>query len=184
MKSIPKKLAGRLLIAKPDLLDPNFMQSIVYLARHDEKGALGFILNRPLSVSLAEVAGGDQPIEPCFKQIPVLLGGPVGGGRLAVIVFTQSPKRRSIRALLGVPVKRIKEYVGKPGAWVRAFHGHAGWDAGQLERELREGSWEVLHPEPAAFDARFIGGLWPFLITNDNRWRALVDFIPREVERN
>jgi putative transcriptional regulator len=184
VKSIPKRLTGRLLVAKPDLLDPNFLQSIVFVARHGKEGALGFILNRPLGVSLAEMAAPKEYVQPYFKRVPVFSGGPVGGGRLAVVVFKEVAKRRAVRAMLGVPVDRIERYVDKPGSWVLAFHGYSGWDAGQLERELLDDSWDVREMDPVVFDSRFIKGLWPFLIAKDDRWRVMMDYIPRDVERN
>lgn len=184
MKSFPARLTGRLLVARPDLVDPNFVQSIIFLARHDKEGALGFILNRPIGVNLDEATQCELEDRHAFQRIPVLRGGPVGGDRLAVIVFEMTPSGRGIRSLLGLPVERIRRYLDKPNAWVRAFNGYAGWASGQLERELREGSWEIHRADPAAFDPRFARGLWPFLIARDNRWRFLQEFIPPDVERN
>lgn len=184
MKSTPARLTGRLLVARPELLDPNFSKSIVFLARHGAQGALGFILNRPIGVTLDEAIAGHENKLAVYKRVPVLRGGPVGGNRLAIIVFKSSPKGRAIRALLGMPVQRLAGFIDKPGTWVRAFQGYAGWDAGQLEREIREGSWEIHPADPFALDPRFAHGLWPFLITGDNRWRHFADFIPPEVERN
>jgi putative transcriptional regulator len=182
MKPIPKRLSGRLLVAKPNLLDPNFMHSIVFVARHGKDGALGFILNRPLGTTVAEIVGLKETA--LFTRVPVFMGGPVGGGRLAVVVFEKKPERSSIRALLGIPVDRLEKFMDKPNSWVFAFHGYSGWGAGQLERELREDSWEVREADPIVFDSRFIRGLWPFLISNDDRWRVLIDYIPRNVEMN
>lgn len=183
MPKSPKSLRGRFLIARPGLTDPHFAQSIVFLAEHNEEGALGFILNRPLRATLADCAV-EIDILPSFDRIPMLHGGPVGGKRIAVVVFTLTPKQRRLRALYGLSARHLDAWLDRPDTWVRGFLGCAGWDAGQLEREIREDSWLVLPADPAALHPRLASGLWPFLISGDNRWRALIDYLPEETDRN
>src|SRR5258708_11092024 len=67
---------GSVLAAAPDMLDPNFMHSVVLICRHTEEGAYGFVINRPASVMLDALAP-DHPV--LGKQsFPVFTGGPVG----------------------------------------------------------------------------------------------------------
>ena len=72
-------LSNHLLIAMPQLSDPNFSQTVSLICEHGEKGALGIVLNRPLSMTLSEVFE-QMKIEPTDKRaadLPVLRGGPV-----------------------------------------------------------------------------------------------------------
>lgn len=184
MSSESKLLTGRLLVARPELMDPNFFQSIVFIARHDDEGALGFVLNRPVGSSLADCLGKSETPLHFFNKIPVLRGGPVGANRLAVVVFEHAMQRKAIRVRLGLPMEQLEAHLGKPNTWIYAFHGYAGWDAGQLEREIREGSWSVRRSDPVVLNLRVAAGLWPFLISGDDRWRSLLEYLPEESERN
>jgi len=56
--------------------------------------------------------------------------------------------------------------------WVRAFAGHAGWSAGQLERELSEGSWLVCRPHTAMLEESVPNAMWEAFVGKDQRWRA------------
>ncbi|HMP76521.1 MAG TPA: YqgE/AlgH family protein [Kiritimatiellia bacterium] len=183
MAKTPKSLKGKLLVARPGLIDPNFAQTIVYMVEHSPEGALGFVLNRPVGASLADCVSEESTL-PFFREVPVLQGGPVHGGRIAVVVFVKPPRAKSVRALCGMDVDQLQRFIGNPRAWVRAFHGYAGWDAGQLERELTEDSWLVRPVDPTVFDPRIAPGLWSFLLSGDDRWRALVDYLPKESDRN
>ena len=64
---------GLLLVALPSLLDPSFRRTILFLTHHDQEGAMGFILNRPMHESLGELA--ESPMD--LAAVPVFEGGPV-----------------------------------------------------------------------------------------------------------
>jgi len=139
---------GRLLIARRELVDPNFSQSIVLLLEYSDEGAIGVIVNRPAGIppnkllpDVHELAGYDGP---------VFLGGPVGLDSLVWLgrgcaslsdvqpVFGEVCYGGSLDALvafarLAATPERLRLYVG-----------YAGWGAGQLERELAHGDWQVL----------------------------------------
>ncbi|MCS6771571.1 MAG: YqgE/AlgH family protein [Kiritimatiellae bacterium] len=184
MKKIPSCLEGYLLVAKPSLGDPNFRRSIVFMAHHQEDGALGFVVNRPLDKTVADVLKSSITIPEIFHKIPLLLGGPVTMEKLSIVVFQETPKTKAIRVKLGVPPDELENYVDQPSTWVRGFCGYSGWHGGQLEREIEEGAWEIRKPDRHIFDPRFIRGLWIFLIRNDNRWRLFVDAMPRSFSEN
>src|SRR4051794_21518657 len=76
-------LTGHFLVASPHLGDPNFFRSVVLVIRHDEEGAFGVVLNRPLPSTVGEIwkALGASGIE---NEQPIYLGGPVTGPLLAV----------------------------------------------------------------------------------------------------
>src|SRR5262245_30650641 len=83
--------AGKFLIAKRDLTDPNFAETVVLLIRYDEKGAMGLIVNRPTKVPLSKVFA-DIPAAKGRKD-PVYLGGPVGlEGALGLLRASKQPE--------------------------------------------------------------------------------------------
>jgi len=140
-----KSLTGSLLIASPALEDPNFFQTVTLIVQHDDEGAFGLVLNRLSDTSLGEV--WSQVSEtPCSRDVPVQVGGPVPGPLMAIhtndsladIPVIQgvcfSSQRESLDTLITTPADTP----------LRVFVGHAGWGPGQLESEMREGSWEVI----------------------------------------
>lgn len=137
-------LQGQLLIASPQLRDPNFARSVVLLIRHNEDGAFGLILNRPTKVPLAQV--WNQASEtPCRSKERLHLGGPVEGPLMAL--HTQS-LLSDLEILAGVYFStepdHLRELVADEEGSSRFFAGYAGWGAKQLESEMSEGSWLLL----------------------------------------
>src|SRR5438105_15944580 len=78
---VPLSLAGSLLIAHPNMLDPNFRRAVLFISAHDaEDGALGVILNRPLDKQVADLV--NEPAPEGLGDVPVFLGGPGGKNQL------------------------------------------------------------------------------------------------------
>ncbi len=176
-------VAGRVLAAMPALTDPNFHQVLVFVAEHDDKGALGFVLNRPLQKKLCEVTRGPALGE-VLGQVPVYFGGPVQTEHILLALYQADPDGRHVRCRLGLPVEQLEAHVGEAHSWVRAYGGYSGWGVGQLDRELREGAWKVCDPDVTLFAEYLVGGLWPFFISGDARWKSLLPHLPRESESN
>src|SRR3954468_8515616 len=81
-----QNLTGSLLIAHPNMLDPNFRRSVLFISSHDPaEGAMGVILNRPLDKQVADLVG-DAPAEG-LADVPVFLGGRVGKNQLIFAAF-------------------------------------------------------------------------------------------------
>jgi putative transcriptional regulator len=153
-----------LLVASPALLDPSFLHTVVLLVEHDEEGALGLILNRPLPLSLAQVSqeGGMPFLGP--DEATAWRGGPVDPQRGVLLVQGGLPAEEDTVVDLTHFVSHrkdlLEELLGDPQARYRLFLGYAGWSAGQLDQELELGAWTrrsvvsewLLHPEPL--------GLW------------------------
>lgn len=172
---VPAGLAGRLLVATPALGDGTFDRAVVLLLDHDDDGALGVVVNRPTDVAVSQVLPGWQP----FACAPGVLfqGGPVAlDSALGLAVASEAdPGRepdgwRCVVGRLGlvdldVEPERLVDSLES----VRIFAGYAGWAAGQLEEELREGAWYVV----AAADA---GGSFrdAFSPEPDRLWRAVL----------
>src|SRR6266403_6364205 len=126
-----ESLAGLVLAASRDLLDPHFHQTLVYIAEHGPDGTLGLVMNRPLDKKLSEVAlSPDLP--KALEQIPVFQGGPV---KTTALLFARFQRGKNDEQLSCQIVADPQELIELPKReWVRAFAGHAGWSAGQLER--------------------------------------------------
>lgn len=174
-------LSGRVLAAAPELLDPNFHQSLIWVAEHSEDEALGFILNRPIDKTLGEVAGGPG-LTDALRQIPLGFGGPVRPDQLALVLFQGGPA--GWHCTWGLPPEKLETHLADPQCRVRAFLGYAGWGEGQLDRELREGAWRVLEPDPAMLDPTWARGLWSLLVAGDQRWKILRSYLPRDAQSN
>ena len=149
-----------LLVATPDLLDPNFADTVVLMLEVDGDGALGVVLNRPSPVPVSEVL--DPWAETCAEPEVLFRGGPVSTeGALGVALLRDAANAPvGFRALddtldgrvglvdLDTPVELIAGSL----AGLRIFAGYAGWGAEQLAAEIEEGSWYVVQGEvPDAF---------------------------------
>lgn len=142
---------GLLLVASPELLDPNFSDTVVLLLDADAEGALGLVLNRPSPVAVADVL---EPWGEVVGEPEVLFrGGPVSpDGALAVGVLRDTGDVpvgfRSVAGRLGVvDLETPVELVNGSLTGLRVFAGYAGWSAGQLEDEIGRGDWYVVPSE-------------------------------------
>src|SRR6266508_4297197 len=81
-----RSLAGSLLVAHPNMLDPNFRRTVLFISAHDPKeGALGVIINRPLDRQVVDLVTETPPAG--LADVPVFLGGPVGKNQLMFAAF-------------------------------------------------------------------------------------------------
>ena len=137
-----------LLVASAELLDPNFVDTVVLLLDVNDDGALGVVLNRPSALPVSEVLGdwGDVVEEPEV----LFQGGPVStDGALAVALAAQGGEEavgfRAVTERLGLlDLDTPSELVVGTVERLRIFAGYAGWGAGQLQAEVVEGSWYVV----------------------------------------
>ena len=133
---MPLSLAGSLLVAHPNMLDPNFRRAVLFISAHDsEDGALGVILNRPLDKQVADLVNEAPPEG--LGDIPVFLGGPVGKNQLMFAAF-EWQKGQGLKLNHNVGVEEAHQLVDEDPTSIRAFVGYAGWSAGQLEAEMKQ----------------------------------------------
>ena len=148
-------LAGQLLVATPDLRDPNFREAVVYLVHHDRGGAMGLVLNRVLGAGPLEkmLEGlGLPPNGATDAELIVHYGGPVEPDRGFML---HSPEYRaedtvvlSDLAALSVSPHVLADIAAGKGPKRSLFAlGYAGWGPEQLERELASGAWVVVEPD-------------------------------------
>jgi putative transcriptional regulator len=155
---------GVLLVATPQLIDPNFSESVVLLLDADENGALGVVLNRPSAVPVAEVleAWADVVAEPevLFRGGPVSTEGALAVGRLRVSDDAPVGFRGVVDDLGVIDLDTPVELVDGSLDGLRIYAGYAGWGAGQLEGEIEEGSWYVVPSAPPDCFRDDPDGLW------------------------
>ncbi len=146
--SFPMKLTNQLLIAMPTLQDPNFFHGVTWLCEHNEQGAMGIMINRPLDIDMGEVLK-QMKIEtdlPAVRRLPIFLGGPVQTERGFVIHRPHGDWEVTLKVTdeLGVTSSRdILEAIARGEGPERSLValGYAGWGPGQLERKLGENAW-------------------------------------------
>lgn len=127
--------ADQLLIAKPDMGDPNFARTVIHLIEHDENGALGVVLNRPMTIPVSEHF--EQLAERVSYPAMFFEGGPVASGSVVAI------GSNGLGAVELVDLDTITKGSTPLPDQLRLFAGYSGWAAGQLESELVGGSWFV-----------------------------------------
>ena len=162
--------AGTLLAAWPDLMDPNFMHTVVFMCQHSDEGAHGYVTNRGSDLALKDLFP-DEPVLGA-SDFPVHIGGPVElqAFQILHVVPEELPSCETIdgRFYLGADLAEVARFLEKDPARarrsMRLFLGYSGWGAGQLEGELRERSWV-----PAAVDLEAVFGP-----VGEPAWRRVV----------
>jgi putative transcriptional regulator len=141
-------LTNQFLVAMPGMSDPNFAQTVTLVCEHSGQGALGIVINRPLSMTLGEVLAqlGLDPSSSRLAGDPVLQGGPVQTDR-GFVLHSPGPRWDStlpVSERLHLTTSRdVLDALARgegPAEAVVAL-GYAGWDAGQLEAEMAQNAW-------------------------------------------
>ncbi len=184
---------GLLLVATPQLEDPNFRRSVVLLVEHDiGGGTLGVVLNRPTEVPLDRVlppwAGLATGPAVVFQGGPVALEHPLALARLP-----GEDEPLGWRALDGgAEVARVGvvDLEAPPGLLaaellqLRVFAGYAGWSAGQLRGEVEEGSWYLVPAEAGDVFADRPERLWQDVLRRQGGDLAFVSTFPDDPTLN
>lgn len=162
-------LTNHFLIAMPSLEDPNFYHSVTYICEHNEQGAMGIVINRPLDIALGDVLEHMQ-IEQHNNRAAasqVYLGGPVQPERGFVLhePLGQWDSMLPVTERVGVTTSRdilmaINDGQGPNRSLVAL--GYAGWGPGQLEHEMTENAWLSVPADLAII----------FDTPNELRWQA------------
>jgi putative transcriptional regulator len=171
---------NQLLVAMPALNDPNFAQTVTLVCEHTDKGALGIVLNKPLPMKLSDVLTQMQ-LEPSSNEIaakPVLRGGPVHTDRGFVLHRPGGEWDHTHKVSDAIQVTTSRDILaamargeGPTDAFIAL--GYAGWESGQLEREMRDNAWLSL-----PVDARVVFEL-PF----EERWLAAWQLLGVDVDK-
>ena len=173
--SIPKLLAGNLLLSAPFLDDANFVRSVILLCEYEDQGSFGFVINKPSILAL-----GDLVKELDFLECEVFVGGPVEQNTLHFIYFgsqilsDSKPLGEEIwwGGDFSTLVHLLKSHQLEVDQ-VRFFLGYSGWDQGQLQAELADDTWVVYSGATT---------LPVFENSSDQIWRQLMKAMGGEFE--
>jgi len=156
-------LCNQLLIAMPGMMDPNFNSTVTLVCEHNNEGALGIVINRPLNMKLEglfeqlDVAEPDQSM----ASHPILNGGPVARERGFVLHNPGPEFESSVSVSDNVQLTLSRDVIdamatGKGPDQSLVALGYAGWDAGQLEAEMLANTWLTVPASPEViFDVPF-----------------------------
>jgi putative transcriptional regulator len=149
-------IASSLLVAMPQLGDPNFRRSVVQLVHHDAEGAFGLVVNRRADFSTREICADHEIDWAGRDEGEVGYGGPVQQETGWMLLGDDGPEdlpgvSRIADGIRFAPatLDALRCLAPDPPAPLRLYLGYAGWGPGQLERELAQGSW-LLVPTASA----------------------------------
>ena len=176
-------LTNQFLIAMPGMADENFDGAVVYLCEHNEKGALGLVINKPIDIKLRNLF---EKVELQLDRVeladqPVYFGGPVQTERGFVLHERVGQDGAGYNSTMSVPgglemttSKDVLEALasGAGPSRVLITLGYSGWQAGQLEDEISRNGWLTVDADPAIiFDTP--------VANRHNKALALLGFDPR-----
>ena len=177
-----KSYAGSLLVAHPNMLDPNFRRAVLFISAHTpDNGALGVILNRPLEKQVSEVVS-EAPLN-ALEKVPVFFGGPVGRDRL-IFASLEWKSGEGLKLNHNVDMDEANKQIGKNPGSVRAFIGYAGWGAGQLEAEMKQNAWVIRKPDRATMKLDRLPRLWFDIMSGLGPWFKLLAAAPDDPSLN
>ena len=144
-------LTGQLLVAMPQMDDPSFARSVVYLCSHSsEDGAMGLVVNKTINSLTIDHLYAQLDIEPVMHSIqPVHFGGPVAPGQGFVLHSADYREEGTVgigeefAMTATVDILRAKGKGAGPRQWHVAL-GYAGWGPGQLDAEIQANGWLVV----------------------------------------
>jgi putative transcriptional regulator len=145
-------LKGQLLLAMPQIGDPRFHHAVVFMAVHDEKGAMGMVINNPLpSPNFGEVlkqvgVSSDKKLDEKILSMPVMAGGPAQGVHGFLLHTSDFSQKNTIHVddlfSISGTVDALRAIVNgyRPEKMLFTL-GYATWGPGQLEKELQDNAW-------------------------------------------
>jgi len=141
-------LTHHFLIAMPAMVDPNFSRTLTYICEHNEQGALGIVINRPLDMTLEALFERiDIPLEAArFAALPVMFGGPVQTDRGFVLHQPLGTWGSTVTVGDEVGLTSSKDVLeavaaGQGPERLLVTLGYSGWGPGQLEDEIARNAW-------------------------------------------
>jgi putative transcriptional regulator len=179
-----ESLRGKLLIASPQLADPNFDRSVVLITEHGPDGAMGIVLNRPSEAGVESVI---PDLASIAGEEPVFVGGPVQPEALVVLGEFTDPEMAAWIVVADVGLVSAQTDLDDLPAALRrgrVYAGFSGWGAGQLEEELEEEAWIVEAPLPKELFPDDPESLWSDVLARMGGEYALVARMPEDPSLN
>lgn len=148
-------LTHQFLIAMPAMVDPHFNRTLTYICEHNEQGALGVVVNRPIDLnlrSLLEQVDIEVPSD-AFTKVPVHFGGPVQVDRGFVLHRPKGDWKSTLVVTEDIGLTTSKDILeavarGEGPRQMLVTLGYAGWAPGQLEHELAQNAWLTVAAQP------------------------------------
>lgn len=161
--------AGKILISSPSLADPNFEKVVIFIAEHNKKGALGFVINNLFSRSFNELTAYKDA-----SPLPLYDGGPIekeslfflhrrpdliaGGTHVIDSIYLGGDFKQAVQHIKDNTLTKSE---------LKLFIGYCGWDDGELEEEVAEGSWFIDSTTEETVFTPHVAMLW------DQRYKAI-----------
>jgi len=178
-------LRGKLLVASPALVDPNFARTVLLITEHNEDGAMGIVLDRPSDMVVEEVV--PQLADAAGADAPIYVGGPVQPTALVVLAEFSDPAAAAWIVTADVGFASTDVDTGDLASAVRrarVYAGYSGWGAGQLEAEMEVDSWIVEPPLPRELFPDVPQALWREVLARKGGQYALVAKMPDDPSLN
>ncbi len=168
--NIYTSLKGKFLISSPSILDQRFNKAVIYICSHDQEGAMGIVVNKPSrDIKFIEIISeleGDSKITNDNGDIKIHYGGPVDLDRGFVLHssdYQNSKKKQNINnnIILSSNKKILSDIASGKGPKKSLIAiGYAGWEHGQLEKEIKSNAWIELDADEDIL----------FSLDNSNKW--------------
>jgi putative transcriptional regulator len=149
-------LAPGLLLAMPQLADPNFARAVVLMIEHSEQGSFGLVINHPSPIKASELLDSLEMSWRGEDSAVVWAGGPVSpstGWVLHEPIGVATPGQGTIAItssiLLSTSPDRLRMIANSPPRNIRLLLGYSGWGPGQLAQEMARGAWLHTSAEPS-----------------------------------
>jgi len=149
-------LAGQLLVASPEMKDPRFVETVIYMVKHNAEGTLGLVINRPLAKGSMQdlLKGLGSEITGAKGEIVIHYGGPVSLAAGFILhtddVLLDTSTKVNDGLAVTSDVKLLEAMArGKGPRQALVIMGYAGWAPGQLEAELKAEAWFVVPADKA-----------------------------------
>jgi putative transcriptional regulator len=179
MEAVPPSTRGRLLVASPDLVDPNFRRTVVLVLTHDAEGAVGLVLNRPTDIAIGEAL--PRWVDVTAPPACLYVGGPVQPDAAIGLGFGGTVGDDPLLGLMGAV-----DLDGEPDTHraVRVFIGYAGWGPGQLDSELARDDWLVVDAEIGDVSTAAPAALWRDVLRRQRGRASLLATAPDDASLN
>lgn len=186
--SARRSLKGRLLVAAPNLVDPSFHRSVVFMLEDSDDGALGVILNRPTTLRIHEALPPELHT-PFPEDGPIFEGGPVDPDSVIVVgeyheVFAPAEGDVALGTVRVIEPDSDFETLADRVSDLRVFGGYAGWSAGQLDDEVSEGAWIECECHPSDIFSPTPRELWHDVLDRQGGTLRLVARMPEDPSLN
>ena len=146
-----------LLVAKPDLVDPNFRESVVLVTQTDDGSTVGVILNRPTAAKHPQTGETLYSGGPVMREVTV-----------ALFRAEQAPQAPAFPVLKGVYLtmhpQNIEPLLAQRAANYRLYRGFSGWAPGQLDSEMQREGWYLLPANTELLFRKDTAGMWQELV--------------------